>query len=63
MTHEGYTTAVYLRYKIISEIDKIVAKDKEIYKSRSQFINSLLYKFLREHNKVPSEEVQICRIS
>lgn len=54
MTQEGITSSVYLRPDILSKIDRLVEKDKELYKSRSQLINSLLYKFLREKGEIPT---------
>ena len=54
MTQDGKTSSVYLRPDIILKIDILVEKNKELYKSRSQLINSLLYKFLREKGEIPA---------
>ena len=58
MVREGYMSSVYLRGNIREKIDQIVVENKEIYRSRSQLINSLCYKFLREQGKIPKEEMQ-----
>ena len=54
----NYSSAIYVRPEIMDKVDEIVTEKKEIYRSRSQLINSLLYKFLREQGKIPKEEIQ-----
>lgn len=54
---EGNVIGIYMRKNIINLIDDLVFENKELYKSRSQVINSATYKFLRDKGKVPEMEV------
>lgn len=59
MTQKGKIVGIYLRSSIIEIIDDLVSKDKETHISRSQFINSAVYRRLKELGKIPKEQTTI----
>ena len=58
MVQSGFETSLYLREGIKEKIDELVSENKELYVSRSQFINSVLHQKLRELGKFPVMEEQ-----